>query len=332
MIETFTPEDQVLTRYLFHELNENEIVELEDEMLLDDKLYRRAQVVEMNLIDGYVRHEMTPEETLRFKEKFLAVPENRDKVNQAQVFHESLRLLHEKEQVAQPVIHEPDWHQQVTGLFQRPLPALTFVFLALLLVAALVALIERGQRAGNPSNVATSPAHANSDNANPVANTASNSSVAGGVPTPQMKAPIAPSANKKPNSSGVEFAENAPPQHTQREYINRQDRSGVERRGGGVVRINLGKKVTNLTLIYELLGDVTERETYGVSIKNKYDEPIWPQNDKNKEEIRPVIKEGKERRRFIIINVQTSIFKDGGPYLFDFDDPHIPAKNFTIKK
>jgi hypothetical protein len=334
MIETFTDKDQVLARYLFNELDESDAVELEDEMLLDDSLYQRAQVVEMNLIDGYVRNEMTPEESRRFKEKFLATLENRDKVNRAQVFHESLRLLHEKAQVAPSPIREQGWYQRAAGLIQRPLPALALIASVLLLIAVLVVVFERVRRPDNANSLATNHAPTNSNSVNPVTNDASNSSVTGGAPTPQLKLKpsVAPSTNTGLNGSRIEVAKNDPPNNTQREYINRQDRSSIERSGGNVVQISLGKKVTNLTLIYELLGDVPERETYGVSIKNKYDEPIWPQNDKNKEEIKPLIKEGGKRRRLFIISVQTSIFKDSGPYLLEFNDQHIPAKTFTIKK
>lgn len=332
MIETFTDKDKVLVCYLLNELGETEIVELEDEMLLNEELFERLQVVEMNLIDGYMRNEMTHEESLRFKEKFLMVPENRDKVTHAQMFHDSLRLLHEKARVAPPATQKQDWHQRVAGLFQRPLPVLAFTAGAVLLIAVLIVVFSIRRPSENENPVVANSAPTVSDNTNQVSNTASNSSVIGVAPTPQHQPLVVPSANKRPTGSGIEFAKNDPHKYTQLEYLNRQDESGVERSGSNIVHITLGKKVTNLKLIYELLDDAPRRETYSVKIKNQYNELIWPQNNQVKEDVRPLYKKVKKRRKFIVINVPTSIFKDSGPYSFESDEPYIRPKKFTIKK
>ena len=332
MIETFTEKDKVLVGYLLNELSETEIVELEDEMLLNEDLFERLQVVEMNLIDGYIRNEMTHEERLRFKENFLVVAENRDKVNHAQIFHDSLSLLHEKARVAPLAAQEQDWRQWVAGLFQRPLPVLALTTIAVLLIAVLIVVFNIQRPSENANTVVANSAPTVSDNANQVANIASNNSVVGVAPTPQRQPVAVPSANKRPTGSGTELAKNDPHKYTQSEYLNRQDESGVERSGSNIVHITLGKTVTNLSLIYELLDDAPKRETYSVKIKNQYNEIIWPQNNQGKEDVRPVYKKVKKRRKFIIINVPTSIFKDSGPYSFEFDEPNIRSKNFTIKK
>ena len=86
MIETFSDADKLLVRYLYRELKQDEATQLEDEMLLDDELAERAEVVEMNLIDGYVRGELSAAERLRFEERFLVDSENRDKVERARIF------------------------------------------------------------------------------------------------------------------------------------------------------------------------------------------------------------------------------------------------------
>jgi hypothetical protein len=330
VIETFTDEDQMVARYLLGELGETESTKLEDKMLLNDELYERLQVVEMSLIDGYIRHEMLPEESRRFEENFLAVQENRDKVNRARMFHESLRLLHGEEEEARSPVHAQGWYPQITALFQWPLMAVAFVILAVLFIAALVVVVKRLRPAANENTVTVNSAPTYPTNAYPVSGVTPDDSVAVGTPTPQLQSTPVPSANKSPDR--IELARNNAAQDTQQEYINRQGRSGVERSRGGIVHITLRKEITHLKLVYELLSDVPARETYGVTIKNRYDEPIWPQNNENKEEVRPVFNAGLKGKRLIIINVPTSIFKDSGPYLFEFDDPYIPAKNFTIKK
>ena len=330
MIETFTDEDRMVARYLLGELGESESAELEDEMLLDDELYQRLHVVEMNLIDGYVRHEMLPEESRRFEENFLAARENRDKVDRALMFHESLRLLHGEEKAAPSHVHAQGWYTYVTRLFQRPLAAAAFVISALLFIAALVVVVKRLRPSANENAVTVNSAPTYPTNANPVTGATPDDSVVVGAPTPQTQSSPVISANERPDQT--ELARNNAARETQQEYINRQGRGGVERDGGGIVHITLRKKTTHLKLVYELLGDVPARETYGVTIKNRYDEPIWPRNDENKEEVRPVFKGGLKGKRLIIVNVPTSVFKDSGPYLFEFDDPYIPSKNFTIKK
>ena len=327
MIETFTEKDQVLARYLLNELDDDVSAELEDEMLLDEELYERAQVVEMILIDCYVRNEMLPEESLRFEATYLMTPENKDKVNRARMFHKSLRFLHGQEK---PLPQAPSWRSQVRAIFQRPLRAAALIVSVVLSIVALVVVFERLRSADNANTILTKSTPSNPDAMTPVPDTTPDDLSASGTPTPT--APVVPSTNKGPNSSGNEVARNNPPQLTRQVYINRQSGSGGERSGGGPVHITLSKQVTNLKLIYVLLDDVPEREAYGVTIKNRYDEPIWPQNNKNREEVKPVYQDGAKRRRLIIINVPTSIFKDSGPYLFEFDDPYIPAKNFTIKK
>jgi hypothetical protein len=330
MIETFTDKDKVLVSYLFNELGKTDTIALEDEMLLDDELFERAQVVEMTLIDGYVRNEMTHEERLRFTEKFLAVPENRDKITHAQIFHESLRLREEKEQFALPAVSRQGWLQWVAGLFQRPLPVAAFTIAALCLIVVLVALLSIQRRSKQANTVVANAAPTASDNVNPSTNIASNNSVVTGTPTPQQQQPpVVPSVNKGPGNADIEIARNEPNKHTQWECLSCQDQRRSERSGSKVVSITLGKKVTSLNFVYELLNDAPDRETYGVTIKNEYNDPIKLKNNKDKEQVKPVF---RKRRKFIIINVPTSVFKSSGPYSFEIDDPYISPKIFAIKK
>lgn len=327
MIETFSDRDQVLARYLLNELDDDVSAELEDEMLLDEELYERVQVVEMILIDGYVRTEMLPEESLRFEATYLMTPENKEKVNRARMFHESLRLLHGQEK---PLTQAQSWRSLVRAIFQRPLRAAALIVLVVLSIVALMVVFESRRSADNANTILTKSTPSNPATTAPVPDITPDDLSAAGTPTPT--APVIPTTNKGPNLSGNEVARNNPPRLTQQVYINRQGESGGERSGGEPVHITLGRQVTNLNLVYELLDDVPERDAYGVTIKNRYDEPIWPQNSKNREEVKPVHQDGLKRKRLIIINVPISIFKDSGPYQFEFDDPYIPAKNFTIKK
>jgi hypothetical protein len=328
MLETFTDKDKVLVRYLFNELDDAEIVDLEDEMLLDDELLERAQVVEMSLIDGYVRNELTGEESLRFTEKFLAVPANRDKVESAQRFHESLRLLHEKEQFAPSALQEQGRHRGFAGFFQMISPAIAFATAALLLTAALIVVFTLQRRSGSSTIVTLNAPPTVSNNMNPGANTAPGRPVAEVTPPPPQQSSANQSPNKQPDRSGDVIAKNYPNNHTQWVCLSCQDRRSGERSGGEAVVISLGKNVKHLSLAYELLGDAPVRATYSVTIKNKYHNLIKLKNNKYIEEIKPVL---WKRRKFVVVNVPINALKDSGSYSFEFEDISIASKSFTIK-
>jgi nitrate reductase cytochrome c-type subunit len=272
---------------------------------------------------------MTHEERLRFTEKFLAVPENRDKIIHAQMFHESLRRRHAKKQIALPEVSRQGWPQWVTGLFQRPLPAVAFTIVALFLIVVLVALLSLRRRSEQANTIVANAAPTASDNVNPSTNIASNDSVVTGTPTTPQQPPVVPSVNKGPSNADIEIARNEPNRYTQWECLSCQDQRRSERSGSKVVSITLGKKVTSLNFVYELLNDAPDRETYSVTIKNEYNDPIKLKNNKDKEQVKPVF---RKRRKFIVINVPTSVFKSSGPYSFEIDDPYISPKIFTIKK
>ena len=305
MIETLSDEDKLLVRYLFNELDKHEARELEDEMLVDEELEDRAEVLEMNLIDCYVRNELSTDERERFEKGFLADPENRDKLDNAMMFHDSLRLLHEKDQRASG--SDQSWRRGLSSVFARPLPALALFTTVVLLLTALVVFEIR--RRGHKTN-----------------NLSTNSSLAVNV---QQNTNIAsPNNSPQPVPSEPELAQNN--RDTQYEFVHRQDSNSGER-GGETAHFSLGPQVKNLVLMYELIDDkAAQRETYGVTIKNQYGERIWPQN-KAKEEIEPVFTKGTKRRKLIMVKIPVKVFIDGGPYLFELDD-NLPAKQFNVKK
>lgn len=125
MNEAHDDKDQLIARYLLNELSESENEDLEDEMALDSELVERRQTVEMNLIDSYVMDETSPDERRRFESGFLLFPENRLKVEEARMLHESLSLLRKEqagEQKAPSEKPEPSEEQEEAPR-SRPEPA-----------------------------------------------------------------------------------------------------------------------------------------------------------------------------------------------------------------
>jgi hypothetical protein len=173
-MEVFNSKDEILVRYLLNEQSKNENEELEDEMILDPELSDRAQVIEMNLIESYVLNEMDAVEKARFEKGFLLFPENRDKVEDARAFHESLRLRRQERLEVPPQAREKTPKGWFASLFQMPVPAMAFA--ALVLFIAVVAgflIIRRNEfheaASNNGSNnispqVVSHPENSNNDN------------------------------------------------------------------------------------------------------------------------------------------------------------------------
>src|SRR4051794_4437704 len=98
MLEETDQKDEIIIRYLLNETSRAEREDLEDDMVLDDELAERVQTIEMLLIDRYVQQQMSPAEINRFEQGFLLFPENRVRVEDARILHESIGLLLDEEQ------------------------------------------------------------------------------------------------------------------------------------------------------------------------------------------------------------------------------------------
>lgn len=72
--------DKVITRYLLGELPEEQQVEIEDRAFNDPEFLAGITSVENDLIDEYVREEMTESDRQRFENRFLASESRRKKV------------------------------------------------------------------------------------------------------------------------------------------------------------------------------------------------------------------------------------------------------------
>ncbi|HSE20352.1 MAG TPA: hypothetical protein VLB68_01805 [Pyrinomonadaceae bacterium] len=145
--------DEILIRYLFNEQSKEENEELEDEMVLDPELSDRAQVVEMKLIESYVLNQMKPAEKVRFEKGFLLFSENRNKVDDARAFHESLRRQRRVRLEVQPPVLTEASPGRFASLFRMPVPAMAVAVLILVTTIVVVfLLIPPGRPNANVSN------------------------------------------------------------------------------------------------------------------------------------------------------------------------------------
>ncbi len=78
--------DQFLTAYLLGSLSEEETEPLDELSITDDEFAGRLQVVENDLVDAYVRGELSGRVLEQFKSFYLLSPKRREKVRLAETF------------------------------------------------------------------------------------------------------------------------------------------------------------------------------------------------------------------------------------------------------
>jgi len=72
--------EELITRYLLGELTEEQQIEIEDRAFSDQEYLGTITAVENDLIDEYVRHELSDRERRQFESRFLASAERRKRV------------------------------------------------------------------------------------------------------------------------------------------------------------------------------------------------------------------------------------------------------------
>jgi cell division protein FtsB len=82
--------DQAAVRYLLGELTESQRAELEDRLLESEEAFERVSIAEDELIDEYLRGELSGGGRERFEKDYLADPEHREKLEFARTLRERL--------------------------------------------------------------------------------------------------------------------------------------------------------------------------------------------------------------------------------------------------
>jgi anti-sigma factor RsiW len=78
--------ESLLIQYLLGEMSEEDEVRVEDRAFADASYLGALEGVEADLIDAYVRGELSPAEQRGFKRRFLNSPQRRSKVEFARAF------------------------------------------------------------------------------------------------------------------------------------------------------------------------------------------------------------------------------------------------------
>ncbi len=86
-------ESDLLRKYLYGDLSEQERDVLEDGLFTDPELSDQLDLLENDLLDEYIRDEMDPLERERFETDYLVNRTRRDRLDAARVVHEQLLAL-----------------------------------------------------------------------------------------------------------------------------------------------------------------------------------------------------------------------------------------------
>jgi hypothetical protein len=149
--------ENLIRRYLLGELAEADQAALEQELLIDRAKFEQAWAVENELVDSYVRGEMSRVDRKRFESHYLASPLHRERVAIAQSFLTNIdQAVGERVEVREkePVIH---WGRSFPRRSPRPVfgPVFAMVLvMALLLTFSLVwSYTERARLTGQIAKV-----------------------------------------------------------------------------------------------------------------------------------------------------------------------------------
>lgn len=130
--------ENLIARYLLGELSEEQQVEIEDRAFADQKYLARITAVENDLIDEYVRNELSPAERQRFEKQFLASAERRKRVD----FARALAGVIEEEAVPKKFVvreSQSSWMDSIYAFINGLAPTARIAFvsaLPLLLIGA----------------------------------------------------------------------------------------------------------------------------------------------------------------------------------------------------
>ena len=131
--------ESVIARYLLGELSEEQQIEIEDRAFADKKYLASITAVENDLIDEYVRNELSGAERQRFEKKFLASAERRKRVEFARAL---TGVLSEQPVQKKIVVHETrtwSWWDSIYAFINGLTPAAKMAFVSavpLLLIGA----------------------------------------------------------------------------------------------------------------------------------------------------------------------------------------------------
>jgi hypothetical protein len=169
-VSTTTIDTNEIIRYLLGQLPEAESDRIDELCFVDDEFSARLLVVEDDLIDAYVRGQLSVDAHKHFEKKYLAAPHLRERVGFAEALKESSAVAQSSERTS---IESSSWFRRMRNALSweaiaaRPMPA--FVILAVVLGVAGFFLFKAYQNRDTPriAGPATPPTPISGDSPSP---------------------------------------------------------------------------------------------------------------------------------------------------------------------
>lgn len=144
--------DERTTAYLLEELTEQEAEEFEEQLFAEQEWpAAELEAAEADLIDGYIRNELTPERQQRFAEKYLTTAARKERLLLAKSF---LRVVCS---VEPPPLAKEKWTDWFAGIWKGATPRFAtpqFAAIALLVLGVTFALVWFSLRPRAPQSFA----------------------------------------------------------------------------------------------------------------------------------------------------------------------------------
>lgn len=139
--------EKLAMRYLLGTLSEEERARLEERYFSDDSTFEEIEMAEEELIDQYVRGELSKSDKDRFEAMLGDSPRLIERVEFAKIWKDKLAAMPSGQSVIAPIVEEREpegkhistW-QKLFGTSAESTPRLAFAFGVLILVAGVVAL------------------------------------------------------------------------------------------------------------------------------------------------------------------------------------------------
>ena len=123
--------EKFIARYLLGELSEEQQVEIEDRAFPDKEYLASITAVENDLIDEYVRRELSETERRKFESRFLASAERRKRVEFAKAL---TRVASEAPVAEKTAIPQWSWRESLYAFLRGLNPVARFALAAAMLI------------------------------------------------------------------------------------------------------------------------------------------------------------------------------------------------------
>jgi len=135
-------DETLLVRYLLGDLPDEDQVRVEARAFADREYFRLIEAVEADLVDAYVRGELSGSERRHFENRFLASAERREKIEFAKALTRLVADSNATAAVSSPagVVTQPTWRELLAASVRSWTPTFRYAFAATAAAAVVAAL------------------------------------------------------------------------------------------------------------------------------------------------------------------------------------------------